>query len=180
MIVVYQIINLRTLRFYIGSTGDSRLRYGRLEPNWTKHHNRVVWGWDTTGILVSLETRAKISVSKIGNTYRKGTTMTSETRAKQSAAHINVPLSPTHRKNVVAALRKPEIRAKISKSLTGKKQSSETIAKRVAKLTGKTRSKEQRVNIAKGMTIAKKRRKKIYEYFGPRYFNSLRWYLHFR
>ena len=38
-IAVYQIINLRTFQFYIGSAKSFETRYGR-EQNWTKHHNK--------------------------------------------------------------------------------------------------------------------------------------------
>ncbi|MEK6884122.1 MAG: GIY-YIG nuclease family protein, partial [Nanoarchaeota archaeon] len=40
MIVVYQIINLKTFKFYIGSAKDFEKRYNKIKKDWTRHSNR--------------------------------------------------------------------------------------------------------------------------------------------
>lgn len=99
------------------------------------------------------ETRRKKSLSRLGMKFsedhclaisaaQRGKKHSPEHKAKISAglsAHYEkLRLSGWKRKNSL------EVRLKISKTLTGKKQSAETIAKRVAKTTGQKRSLEVR------------------------------------
>lgn len=55
----------------------------------------------------------------------KGKLFSKERKEALSRAHQGVPLSPTHRANMVAAMRSPEVREKISKTLSGRTLSPE-------------------------------------------------------
>ncbi len=65
---------------------------------------------------------------------------TPEHRAKLRAAHLGKPLSPEHREAKAAAMRRPEVRAKLSKAGRGNKSSQGRV------LTLETR---QRISVAK-------------------------------
>lgn len=83
-----------------------------------------------------------------------GANPTPETRAKMSAAGRGKPKSPEHRANAAAALSralkgKPKPAAEVA-ARVGKKQSAETVAKRLAKTRGQKRSPEQCERISTG------------------------------
>ena len=67
------------------------------------------------GQSCSPETRAKISAAKTG------VPLTAETRAKIGAAQKGVPKSPELRAKIAAASRRPEVRAKKSAAMKGRK-----------------------------------------------------------
>ena len=74
----------------------------------------------TLGVILSQETRSKMSLAK------KGRKASEEARAKMSMARKGIPLSPEHRAKL-SAIRKgmiysPEARAKMSASHKGKKR----------------------------------------------------------
>lgn len=94
------------------------IRYGRLS-GWPLT-NMTDGGDGTRGLVVSPETRARISAAQ------RGRKRSPEHVAKVAAAHRGRKLSDEHR-------------AKLSESHRGQRQSAETIARRAAALTGRKR-----------------------------------------
>lgn len=93
-------------------------------------------GLGQRGRIVPLKHRAKIAA------FARTRTHTPETRAKMSAAKKGKPKSPEHVANVVAALRRPEVREKLAAASRERGQSPEARAKLSASLSGRKLSPE--------------------------------------
>lgn len=118
-----------------------------------------VHGWKPTE-----ERRAQLREAMRGNQYGKGHKLTSEQKARQSAALKGHPVSPEAAEKIAASKRgkprSPETIARVSASLTGRKLNEAT----VAKMRGRTISEVHRAKISaihKGKTISEKTRAKL-------------------
>lgn len=108
--------------------------YGRIDLGTGCLRNLTDGGEGTTGRTHTPEARAKMSVSRIGNTNSLGRTFSPETRLKMSAAKKGRPLTATHRQN-------------LSEAQKGRKQSEETRARMSAAQKGRKPSQEARRNM---------------------------------
>jgi hypothetical protein len=123
-------------KYMIGVFGRKDLGTGIL-------HNRTDGGEGGSGVLVSEETRKKLSESKKGENnpnYRK--IPSEETRKRKSKAMMGkIPSQETRRKRSIAMKGKShseETRRKISEALKGKSPSEETRRKRSVAMKGKS------------------------------------------
>jgi len=95
--------------------------YGRKNNNTGILTNLTDGGEGSLGIVISDETRQKLSIAHLGNKSRTGHKLSIETRQKMSASALGKkkpPITDEHRK-------------KLSLAKIGKKQSIETIQKRI-------------------------------------------------
>lgn len=126
-----------------------------------KKRNSIIKGLETKKLnpyIISEETKKKISDKLKGTRH-------SEESIKRGAIKrtgVKINLSEESRQKLIERNKKGvslAARAKISKSLTGKKQSPETIAKRKAKCVGRKRTPEQRKRMSDAMKGKKKTKK---------------------
>lgn len=121
---------------------------------------KIKIGLASKGKTVSPETRRKMAISKFGNTYGKGHVVTDQTREIFSKVHKGKTISEAHKLAISKAhLGVPgywtgkklskAVRSKISKSLTGKKQTQDVIRKRSLSLMGHICSDVTRNKISK-------------------------------
>ena len=116
-------------------------------------YNMTSGGKGGSGIIVSEETRRKISVAA------KGRIMKEETKIKLSKALKGRIFSEEHKRKIGEANRRrvvtEETKQKLREYNTGLKQSTETIAKRVAKTKGKVQkpNPQRAINISKRYII---------------------------
>lgn len=110
-------------------------------------------GEGASGNILSAESRAKISLSAIGNKRSLGKKISTETREKMRAIALN--RSDEYKTRIRDSLSSlfrgkalsPEHRAKLAAAKRGKKQSAEHIAKRALSNTGKKRTAERRARM---------------------------------
>jgi hypothetical protein len=112
--------------------------------------NATDGGEGTSGCYPSAETRAKLSVARLGKP------MPPEVCAKISATHSGRPKSSEHKAKVSAGLRgktlPPETRAKLSVSLKGRSKSAEHREKIGAAHRGRVKSPEHRAKLSAANT----------------------------
>jgi hypothetical protein len=122
--------------------------YGREDIGLGHLLNRADGGEGTSGARLSPETRAKMSVSRVGNKNRLGKSPSLETRAKISVKGIG--RMPWNKGKSLS----PETRAKMSAALIGNtrssgyKHSSEALAKMKIASTGRKHSPETRAQMS--------------------------------
>ncbi|NZD50562.1 NUMOD3 domain-containing DNA-binding protein [Rhizobium leguminosarum] len=139
-------------------------KYGRINNGTGTLANMTDGGEGTSGVIRSMETRAKLSISLMGNTNTIGRTLSSESRAKIGATKVGNTyfLGKQHsdearakiadgargNTNMLGKSHSAESRMKMSAAATGKSPSEETRAKLSAANIGKVNSPKTRAKIS--------------------------------